>query len=47
MNDINIAVSVGYAIISTIAFVKNGDKMSLIMAIIWVIWLFIQYKFFK
>lgn len=47
MNDISFVVSVGYAIINTIAFIKNRDKMSLIMAIIWLIWLFIQYKYFK
>lgn len=47
MNGISFAVSVGYAIINTIAFVKNGDKVSLIMAIIWLIWLFVQYKYFK
>ena len=41
MNDVNVTISVGYAIINTIAFIKNGDKLSLIMAIIWLIWLFV------
>lgn len=47
MNDISISISVFYATINTVVFITNGDKVSLIMAIIWLIWLFVEYKYLK